>query len=131
MIDDIIDKYYKDFLTHVDKIGNFINENFGVGDYLKMKNDGIISSRNYSIKNSPITGYSFHGYGCGFQFRDYEVDIEFHNNQIGFTSWSFYSFISKKITNVKEMDVKNYLDKKVNNNDLKQIGNIYFNQQSK
>lgn len=62
----ILDKMFRLFLVDVRYIQAFVFENFGRGKFLINKNRQKFLSSNYSIENSRIKGYGFHGYGCLF-----------------------------------------------------------------
>lgn len=122
----MIEKNFRSFKIHVNKVIYYLEANFGKGDYLKMKNEGILLSRNYEIKSSEITGYSFHGYGCGFQFsKKHEIDIEFHDREVGFTAWGFRSFLIDRGIEISEKKVEEYLREKLDLKVLKYTGRIY------
>jgi hypothetical protein len=116
---------YVDFIAKFKIVLLFISENFGDREILFRKNQGSIQSRNFEIKNSPIKGYVFHGYGCDFVFKKGSLDIEFENDNIGFTHWSFYSFAKNINSNIKEEDIIDFLFKKVNDNEIKFNNKIY------
>lgn len=123
----MLDKDFKEFSSCILEITKFIKKNFGIGDYLKMKSEGLISNQQYGIKGEfPITGYSFHGYGCGFQFKTFQVDIEFDDNIIGFTAWSFYSYVNKTEKQITENDVNSFLSQKIEKEELKYSGKVYY-----
>lgn len=125
MIMNEIDVFFKDYCSLIGQIVLFLKNNFGEGDYLKMKNSGVIPARNYELKGSPITGYAFHGNGCGFQFKNFEVDIEFEDGEIGFTPWSFYIFLKHKLSGINEDVVENFLKKMIDENTLRFSGKMY------
>ncbi len=125
MIMNGIDVFFKDYCFLINQIILFLKNNFGDGDYLKMKNSGTIPARNYDLKGSSVTGYAFHGNGCGFQFKNFEVDIEFEDGEIGFTSWSFYLFLKDKLAGTNEDLVEKFLNKMIDENKLKFSGKIY------
>lgn len=123
----MIEKYFDEYRTDINQIIHFLEMNFGKGDYLKMKNSGILPNRNYEIKNSTITGYSFHGYGCSFQFKKrYDVDVEFHDCIVGFTSWGFRSFLAEKGVGMNENEVSSFLNVNVHKERLKYSGRVYY-----
>ena len=120
-----MNKIYLDFIREFKIILLFISEEFGDKDILKLKNKGVIEARNLDIKNSKISGYIFHGFGCDFILKNKTLDIEFDNDNIGFTSWSFFTYskeINKKIT---EEDIDKFLKEKVAANELSYNNKIY------
>ncbi len=122
----LIDKYFIQYYNHFFQVDHFLIRNFGNGNYLKMKNKGIIPSRNYEIKDSNITGYCFHGYGCGFQFRDFEIGVEFKKGKIGFTAWDFFSFLSERLADIDEDKCELYLAALVKKGLLNFDDNVFF-----
>ena len=82
-------------------------------------------SRNLELKNSKIKGYVFHGSGCNFKFKHENFDIEFENDNIGFTGWSYYCFAKNVNSEITEMEINNFLCTKVNEQKLKFTGKIY------
>lgn len=97
----------------------FISKNFGDKDVLVRKNLGLIQNRNFEIKNSQVKGYVFHGYGCDIIFKNNSLDIEFEDDYVGFTSWSFYSFAHENNLKITEDEVESFLNKKVYKQELK------------
>lgn len=117
---------YIDFLHKFKAIRLFINENFGFKDILIRKNQGLIKEREFGIKNSKVTGYVFHGFGCEFRLNNEIIDIEFGtNNSIGFTKWSFFSYCKQFNTHITELEVEKYLQRQVEMNSLIYTGKIY------
>ena len=116
---------YVDFISKFKIVLAFISENFGDREILLRKNQGFIQSRNLEIKNSPIKGYVFHGSGCDFKFKKDSLDIEFENNNIGFTDWSFYTFVKNINSEITEKEIKEFLKSKVKSNELKFNNQIY------
>jgi hypothetical protein len=121
----ILKSHFEQYQSHILEILFFLESSFGKGDYLKRKNEGLIPSRNYGFKKSNITGYSFHGSGCGFQFTNYEVDLEFDGDVVGFTNWSFYIFLKNRIPEITENESNDFLDEMVRRNNLKYSGKLY------
>ncbi len=89
------------------------------------KNQGLIQSSNLEIMNSTIKGYIFHGSGCDFRFKRDNIDVEFENDSIGFTEWSFYSFAKKNNSEMTEEEINEFLNKKINSNKLRFNNKIY------
>ena len=101
MNNELLNELFKLFLSDLIYIRSFISENFGEDKILLNKNQGKFLSRDYSIKNSRIKGYAFHGYGCLFQFKDSYVDIDLRFEKIGFTVESLSKYLEQK---GKELD---------------------------
>lgn len=120
-----LNNVYIDFIEKLKVVLLFISENFGDKEILIRKNQGHIQSRNLEIKNSQIKGYIFHGSGCDFRFKKDTVDIEFENDNIGFTDWSFYSFAKKINSEITEKDVKVFLNARVKEQELRFNNRIY------
>lgn len=122
---DLLDKQFEIYISHFPRILGFLKKNFGEGDYLEMRFQDLIPKRNYGLKNEfGVSGYSFHGFGCGFQFKNQEIDIEFCEGKTGFTSWSFYTFLPNEY--VSERDVTSFLNLLVEEGRLEYLKNIYI-----
>lgn len=104
-----LDELFFLFKTDVQFLVNFIRQNFGDKDILRLKNKGGIPKSDYNVKGSRVKSYSFHGYGCTFSFKGYSVDIEFSNDDVGFTSWSFYLFAKKSLKELEQWEVEQFL----------------------
>lgn len=120
-----INDIYVDFIERFKITLLFISENFGDKDVLKLKNQGAIQARNLDIRNSKISGYIFHGFGCEFRFKNNILDVEFDNDNIGFTSWSFFSYLNKINSQTTEEEIERFLKGKVSSNELKYNKKIY------
>ena len=120
---------YIDFIAKLKVVLLFISENFGEKEILLRKNQGVVKSKNLEIKNSQIKGYVFHGSGCDFRFKKYSIDIEFENDNIGFTDWSLYSFAKEINSDITEEVIKEFLKEKINEKLLRFNNKIYeFNE---
>ncbi|MBX3254766.1 MAG: hypothetical protein KF862_11550 [Chitinophagaceae bacterium] len=120
-----LENIYSDFIKRFQSILVFIVKNFGTKSILIKKNKRLIPERNLSIKDSNIKGYVFHGSGCQFIFKNLNVDIEFNNDNIGFTEWGFYRFVESEKFHITEEEVNSFLLEKVKNNELAYDGKIY------
>lgn len=120
-----IDIIYTQFIEKFKIALLFISKNFGDRDILIRKNLGFIQNRNFEIKNSQVKGYIFHGYGCDIIFKNNSLDIEFEDDYVGFTSWSFYSFAYKINLEITEEDVNFFLNEKVYNQELRFVNRIF------
>lgn len=120
-----IDIIYAQFIEKFKIALLFISKNFGDRDILIRKNLGFIQNRNFEIKNSQVKGYIFHGYGCDIIFKNNSLDIEFEDDYVGFTTWSFYSFAYKINLEITEEDVNFFLNEKVYNQELRFINRIF------
>lgn len=120
-----IDEIYLIFIEDFKLVLEFISEHFGETNVLLRKNQGFIPGRNLSIKNSRIKGYMFHGYGCEFVLKDHTVDIEFEDDRIGFTGWSFFLYSEKVNSQITEKESEEFLAKKVSEEVLKFSGKIF------
>lgn len=120
-----IESYFCRFIDEIRFIEEYLKRQFGEVDYVKEKSLGNIANRNYTIKGSRIKGYSFHGNGCGFQFKDYVVDVEFLGSNVGFTAWSLYTWINEQLSCIDEDLVDLFLVKRINL-DLISKNKIYF-----
>ena len=120
-----LDNTYVDFIAKFKIVLLFISKNFGDKEILIRKNQGLIQSRNLEIKNSLIKGYVFHGSGCDFRFKNDTLDIEFENDHIGFTDWSFYSYAKKNNSDKTEEELRVFLHEKVDQQELRFRSRIY------
>lgn len=120
-----LDIIYSKFIEKLKLVLRYILENFGEKEILMRKNQGLIQNRNFGIKNSQIKGYVFHGYGCDFRFKNEDVDIEFENDNIGFTDWSFYLFVDGHNSEITEAMCKAFLKEKVEKQELRFLNRIY------
>lgn len=120
-----LDIFYSNFIEKLKLVLRYILENFGEKEILMRKNQGLIQNRNFGIKNSQIKGYVFHGYGCDFSFKNENVDIEFENDNIGFTDWSFYLFVKGNNSEITEAMCKAFLKEKVEKQELRFLNKIY------
>lgn len=120
-----LNNIYIEFVEKFKMVLLFISENFGDKGILIRKNQGLIQSKNLAISNSPVKGYIFHGSGCDFRLKNDSLDIEFENDSIGFTDWSFYCFAKKFKSGITEMEIKEFLNDKVKENRLKFNNKIY------
>lgn len=120
-----LENIYSDFIKRFRSILIFIANNFGAESITIKKNKGLIPKRNLSIKNSSIKGYVFHGSGCQFIFKNLNVDVEFNNDKVGFTEWSFYRFVENEKFPVTEEEVNSFLLGKVKASELTYDGVIY------
>lgn len=120
-----LDIFYSNFIEKLKLVLRYILENFGDKEILMRKNQGLIQNRNFGIKNSQIKGYVFHGYGCDFRFKNEDVDIEFENDNIGFTDWSFYLFVDGHNSEITEAMCKAFLKEKVEKQELRFLNRIY------
>ncbi|MBB2951677.1 MULTISPECIES: DUF6896 domain-containing protein [Sphingobacterium] len=120
-----LDVIYSKFIEKLKLVLRYILENFGEKEILMRKNQGLIQNRNFGIKNSQIKGYVFHGYGCDFRFKNEDVDIEFENDNIGFTDWSFYLFVDGHNSEITEAMCKAFLKEKVEKQELRFLNRIY------
>lgn len=120
-----LDKIYLNFLEKFKIVLFFISENFGDKNILKRKNSGLIPNRCFEIKNPQIKGYVFHGTGCDFRLKNCLIDVEFYDDYIGFTNWSFYNHVKNINPEITEIEVENFLSEKVNLNQLKYNGKIF------
>lgn len=120
-----INEIYVSFIKDFQLVLDFISEHFGEKDILLRKNQGIIPKRNLSLKNSGIKGYMFHGFGCEFVLKDRTIDIEFDDNRVGFTGWSFFVYSKHVNSQITEKGSDEYLNQKVHEGVLKYSGKIY------
>jgi len=125
MMKESIEGLYTEFLSKYRIVLLFISENFGTKGILASKNCGLIPHRQFDIKNSQIKGYVFHGYGCEFMFKRGTIDVEFCNDSIGFTEWSFYCFTIENKLTTTQTGIKIFLEEKVERQELKFNGVIY------
>jgi len=123
---ELIGNIFDNYCSFIKEIELFISENFGSGDFLEMKNNGVIPSENYKIKGYAVKGYSFHGFGCNFKFKNAKVDIEFKNEVIGFTAWSFYLFSNKISKNISESLIDTFLFSKVIEKEIIDMDGIFI-----
>ena len=114
------------FVKHILVSKAFLVEKFGETDYLKLKNSGVIPHKEHNVKNSQVKGYSFHGYGCSFNFKNFEIDVEFEDDLIGFTCWAFYIFLKRRNEEVDSKEVCIFLDNQLEKGKLKKGKKIYF-----
>lgn len=121
-----LDSIYVDFIEKFKAVLSFISENFGNREILLRKNQGLILSRNLDVKKSKITGYIFHGSGCEFRFKNTLLDIEFDQDHIGFTGWSFYFYSQSINPQITEIETDKYLRGKVRDSELKYSGRIFM-----
>jgi len=120
-----LDIIYSKFIEKLKLVLRYILANFGEKEILMRKNQGLIQNRNFGIKNSQIKGYVFHGYGCDFRFKNEDVDIEFENDNIGFTDWSFYLFVDGHNSEITEAMCKAFLKEKFEKQELRFLNRIY------
>lgn len=120
-----IDEEYISFIEKFKIVLQFISEKMGDKDILIRKNKGFIQDRNIQIKGSKITGYIFHGSGCEFRFKNHIIDIYFDNDKIGFTTWSFYTYMKSVFPEISEIETENYLHGKMQKGQLDHNGVIY------
>lgn len=120
-----LDTIYIDFIEKFKIVLLFISKSFGDKEILIRKNNGSIQNRNLEITNSKVKGYIFHGSGCDFRFAKGNIDVEFANDNIGFTDWSFYSFVKNISPEITEEEIKDFLNAKVKGQELKFNNKIY------
>lgn len=122
-----LENVYKLFIAKFQLVTQFIEKEFGGGDLLNKKNSGLIESKNLNINIGEIKGYVFHGFGCDFLLKNNNnIDIEFHEQNIGFTQWSLYLFSKRKINKISEIEINKFLSEKVNEKKLYFDGKIHF-----
>lgn len=105
-----LDILFTSFLNDLKYIQTFIFEHLGKQQILLNKNKGEIAERDYSIKNSRIKGYAFHGYGCLFQFKDFHIDIDLRFDKIGFNKETLSIYCHKKGMEFLEDEIQSHLD---------------------
>jgi len=119
-----LDHIFIDFIKNFKTVLLFIEEHFGDKDILVRKNAGLIPERNFGVKNSEIKGYVFHGSGCGFTLKNNVLDIEFNENNIGFTNWSFYSYSLNIKSDITKRETEQFLNGKIDK-ELSYNGKIF------
>lgn len=120
-IEDII----KEFLKDIKYIQIFITENWGIHNIFERKNKGDIPNVDFNIKDSLIKGYSFHGCGCLFKFKNKSVDVELLDNTLSFTLWSVKVFVYNYIKDIDDDLISKELSKLVKNNILDELNNNF------
>lgn len=105
----LLNDLFKLFLADLIYIQSFVFENFGKNKILENKNQGKFLSRDYSIKNSRIKGYAFHGYGCLFQFRDFYIDVDLRFDKVGFTIECLSKYLQQKSSEIEIGEIEKFL----------------------
>jgi hypothetical protein len=123
-----MEENFEKYISYVIKIRRFVNKSFAKENYSGIKYIPELPRRSFDLKNEfQITGYVFHGNGCDFRFKSLSIDIEFTYDVIGFTAWSFFTYLrdEAKFTST-ENEVTNFLEKLVKSGRLNRTENIYF-----
>lgn len=109
MSNGLLNDLFKLFLADLLYIQSFIFENFGKNKILLSKNQRKFLSRDYSIKNSRIKGYAFHGHGCLFQFKDFHINIDLRFDKVGFTIESLSKYLRQRSTAMEIDEIEKFL----------------------
>jgi hypothetical protein len=120
-----IDGILEVFMENLEYIQLFVAKNWG-NNILERKNSGEISNSDFNIKNSSITGYAFHGYGCFFKLKDYTIDIEFLEDEVCFKLWNIKSFVNSCNPRIEENEIIEKLSELVSNGILKKYNDYFF-----
>ncbi|WP_421694513.1 DUF6896 domain-containing protein [Aestuariivirga sp.] len=79
-----------DYLTAVERCLALFEKKFGRKDLIRAWREGVIPQTG---KLADGVLYQIHGFGCGVEYTDHDIDFEFANqHEVGFDAWRLWRY---------------------------------------